>query len=314
MEMTSTDAEFTQGKNIADLCAELGVKHVIISTVPNVLKESGGRYPNAMHWQVKAEIAEYMQSIGLPLTRFEPGSFTQNLKMIRKVHPPLAPSIRTQLTPVKGEDGAYRLAWPIAAGAKIPYFDPARDTGKFIVPVLLDPKKWIGGRILGAAGWWSGTEIADLFNEVNPGSKLEYEEISEEEYAKSIPPGIVPMMLDQMRWIRDYAYFGENAVADVEESLKVGVDCFLVHARDWLMWLIVLGGKAGWDQGVPGGGGGVVIGKGWRRGIVSGAVYVMIDCLRLLIGKRALGLGLSLVLNIVFLAEAQPEQKCCSQR
>jgi uncharacterized protein YbjT (DUF2867 family) len=85
-ESASKETEVAQGRNIADVAAELGVEHLIWSSLPNVTKLSNGALPNVEHFDGKAAVAEYIRGLNVPTTSFVPGFYISNLKsMMSKV-------------------------------------------------------------------------------------------------------------------------------------------------------------------------------------------------------------------------------------
>ncbi len=75
-----------QGKNVADVCKELDVKHLIWSTLPNVTKATNGALKNVIHFDSKAEVTDYIIELGIPATFFVAGVFMQNFDaMFKKV-------------------------------------------------------------------------------------------------------------------------------------------------------------------------------------------------------------------------------------
>jgi uncharacterized protein YbjT (DUF2867 family) len=113
-ESAKYDVEFSQGKNVADAAKELGVKHLIFSTLLHVGKETNGRLSHVPHFEAKADIEEYIKKIGVPASFYLPGYFMSNFKQ----------SVR------KGEDGSLSFAMPVSKDAKFPLIDIAEDTGK----------------------------------------------------------------------------------------------------------------------------------------------------------------------------------------
>ena len=113
-ESAKYDIEFSQGKNVADAAKELGVKHLIFSTLLHVGKETKGRLSHVPHFEAKADIEEYIKKIGVPASFYLPGYFMSNFKQ----------SVR------KGEDGSLSFAMPVSKDAKFPLIDIAEDTGK----------------------------------------------------------------------------------------------------------------------------------------------------------------------------------------
>jgi uncharacterized protein YbjT (DUF2867 family) len=114
-ETANPEIEITQGKNVADVAKELGVQHLIFSSLLNVTKLSNGRLTHVPHFDGKADIEQYIRDSGVPATFYLPGYYMSNLEqMIRP-----------------GEDGVLTLAFPIGANAKFPLIDIKADTGMF---------------------------------------------------------------------------------------------------------------------------------------------------------------------------------------
>lgn len=204
-ESMSKDAEITQGKNIADVCKEVNVQHLIWSTLPHVTTLSKGALPNVPHFDSKAEVDSYIRSIGVPMTSFEPGFYISNLKTMMP----------------KGENDSYTLAWPVPSSTGFPCFDAARDTGKFVSAILRNRSELLGGRVLGASGFFTGSELVAAFEKAS-GKKGVYAEVSEEVFKGYLPPEIGQELLENLYLIRDYKYFGgEDAEGDLEKSLKL---------------------------------------------------------------------------------------------
>lgn len=56
--------ELRQGRNIADAAASVpGLERLVWSSLNDIRRWSGGKYPNVWHENAKAEIAEYMRSL-----------------------------------------------------------------------------------------------------------------------------------------------------------------------------------------------------------------------------------------------------------
>lgn len=107
------DIEFGQGKNVADAAKELGIQHLIFSSLLHVGKLTNGRLSHVPHFEAKADIEEYIRNSGVPASFYLPGYFMTNLTM----------------TVQKGEDGSLSLAYPVGKDAKFPLIDAAEDTG-----------------------------------------------------------------------------------------------------------------------------------------------------------------------------------------
>ncbi|KAJ7500625.1 hypothetical protein B0H11DRAFT_1714636 [Mycena galericulata] len=70
--------EITQGKNIVDAAREVGVKFLVLSSLPSMIKISGGKYTNCIQYDYKAEIEEYLKSSGLSYASLHLAAFLEN--------------------------------------------------------------------------------------------------------------------------------------------------------------------------------------------------------------------------------------------
>jgi uncharacterized protein YbjT (DUF2867 family) len=113
-ETANPDVEKTQGKNVADVAKEVGVQHLIFSSLLNVTETSKGRLSHVPHFDGKAEIEQYIRDSGVPATFYLPGYFMSNFEMM--IRP--------------GQDGVLTFALPISENAKFPLIDIKSDTGK----------------------------------------------------------------------------------------------------------------------------------------------------------------------------------------
>jgi uncharacterized protein YbjT (DUF2867 family) len=112
-----SDAELVHGKNVANAAKETGVQHLIFSSLLNVTKTSGGKLTHVPHFDHKAEVEQYIRSIGVPSTFVLPGYFMTNYTVLGMLR--------------KGDDGVYNLAYPVGKDAQFPLIDIASDMGMF---------------------------------------------------------------------------------------------------------------------------------------------------------------------------------------
>lgn len=108
--------EQLHGKNVADVAAEAGVKHLIYSSLLHVTETTNGRLKHVVHFDDKAEVERYIRSKGIPSTFVLPGYFMTNFTALQMIR--------------KGEDGVYNLAYPVSDKAKFPLIDTQSDIGK----------------------------------------------------------------------------------------------------------------------------------------------------------------------------------------
>ncbi|KAJ7659267.1 hypothetical protein DFH06DRAFT_989949 [Mycena polygramma] len=70
--------EVVQGKNIIDAAKEVGVKFFVFTSLPSLSKLSGGKYANAVQYEGKAVVQEYLKSSGLPHASLLLSAFLEN--------------------------------------------------------------------------------------------------------------------------------------------------------------------------------------------------------------------------------------------
>ncbi|KAI8649649.1 NmrA domain-containing protein [Fusarium keratoplasticum] len=200
-ESMNADTEIAQGKNVADAAKEVGVSHIIFSSLLNVTEVTGGRLTHVPHFDGKAKIEQYIRSTGVPSTFVLPGYFMSNyIQMLRKE-----------------EDGSYTLAYPVGDKAKFPLFDAASDTGKFVKPALKDPQSFNGKHILAATDYYTPERVLSEFEEVT-GKKTKYVQVSAEQYKSFLPAAMAEEMLENHLFVEEPGYYNG---ASLEESLSV---------------------------------------------------------------------------------------------
>ncbi|KAL9003241.1 MAG: hypothetical protein Q9188_003881 [Gyalolechia gomerana] len=210
-ELFSAEAEETQGKTVADVCKAEGVKHLIWSSLLNVKELSHGALPNVHHFDGKANVEEYIRSLGIPASFFLPGFYMSNFPGM---------SLRDM------GDGKWALALPMPADSPIPLFDAERDTGKFVKAMFLNEQKVLGKRIYGATAYYTPTEILDQFKELfpNTGKETAFNQLPGDVFkgimaSTGAPEPIQEEMLQNMRLMPEFGYYGGDKL---DSSLAVG--------------------------------------------------------------------------------------------
>ena len=80
-DKASAEAEIFQGKAIADASLAADVSLIIWSSLPNVSKMSHGELTTVHHFDSKAEVEDYIRTLGFPSSVFfMPGWFMQNVR------------------------------------------------------------------------------------------------------------------------------------------------------------------------------------------------------------------------------------------
>lgn len=202
-ENNSKERELMQGKAIVDAAVAAGVQYFIWSTSTNVTKITGGKLKQVIHFDVKAEIEEYIRALPIKSAFYAPGSFMQNLHSVMTPHPV--------------GDGTYAISNTYEPETKIPWIDIANDTGKFIAPILTDPTKYEGKILSAAIKLYSLEEVAITLSNAT-GKVVNYRKVSEEFLRPFLPPSFANELIEMFLYIRDYGYYGPLTKEDVEWS------------------------------------------------------------------------------------------------
>lgn len=223
-ETQSKDTEVQQGKNIADVSKAAGVKHLIWSSLPHVTKLTNGELSHVEHFDGKAEIAEYIESIkggsGMVASYWMPGFFMTNLKGMIQPNPSTGvPTLN--------------LPWH-AENTQVALFDVVKDTGKFVAGLLLADAKSVDGiRVHGVSEWATPNEIVATLSKTI-GTEVAFREIPAETFKGFLPPPIAMEMMENMLLIRDWSYFGKGAEKTQAESDKILGDMKLTTLEEFV--------------------------------------------------------------------------------
>jgi uncharacterized protein YbjT (DUF2867 family) len=151
------DIERKQGMNVADVAKELGVQHLIFSSLRNITDISGGVYSKVYHFDSKADVEEYIRKIGVPATFFLPAVYMTNF------------TPKASFRPAPDPPHAWTIALPTPVKEKImPLLWAEEDTGKFVKGILKHRDQVLGKRVLGADTYYSAEEMVRIFEEVKP--------------------------------------------------------------------------------------------------------------------------------------------------
>ncbi|KAF1930547.1 NmrA family transcriptional regulator [Didymella exigua CBS 183.55] len=212
-ESAKYEVEFDQGKNVADASKELGVQHLIFSSLLHVGKITNGRLSHVPHFEAKSDIEDYIKKIGVPASFFLPGYFMSNFTQ----------SVQ------KGEDGSLSFAFPVSKDAKFPLIDIAEDTGKFVNGILKNRDETLNKHILGAENYYTPEQIRSSL-EAATGKKTHFAQITAEQYKGFLPGFIAEEMLENHQFIDEPGYYNG---AELKESHDI-VDDKLVSWEEFI--------------------------------------------------------------------------------
>ncbi|KAF2119765.1 hypothetical protein BDV96DRAFT_486632 [Lophiotrema nucula] len=195
--------ETRQAKAICDEAVKQGAEYIIWSSMSHPEKISGGNLKSVEHFDVKAEVEQYIRTLPVKSAHFAPGSFMQNLLGNQKPRP--SPN----------GDGTYVMGNLLADDTKWPLID-ITDTGKWVAAVLAEPDKYDGKFFAAAQGLYSNVEIAEAISK-HTGKTVKHHQLPDEVFKGFLPPAHLKEWLFGMYLlIRDYGYYGKNMAEEVE--------------------------------------------------------------------------------------------------
>lgn len=203
------EAEFKVIKTIADVAVEQGIQYLIFSNLPSVRDISSGKYLAVAPFDAKAKGKEYIQTLPIKSAFYCPGSFMENFAM------------QAMLAPVP--DPSQRDAWVFTRNmtpdTELPMIDITDDGGKWVGAVLAEPDKYEGKEFCAATRMYTLTELATALTK-STGKKVSYKQVSNEEFAKSLPDMVSDLFVDYFGYINDHGYYGPGTVEKVEWAAK----------------------------------------------------------------------------------------------
>ncbi|GCB25397.1 NmrA-like family domain-containing protein 1 [Aspergillus awamori] len=197
-----SDAELVHGKNVADVARELDVQHFIYSSLLNVTETTAGRLKNVHHFDHKAQVEQYIRSLGVPATFVLPGYFMSNYTAVGLLR--------------KGENGVWTVAYPVGKEAKFPLIDIAADMGKYVAASLKNRSETLGAQILVAEDYYTPTRILEEFEQVT-GQKTQFVQVDSETYKSFIPGPMGLEMLENHLFIGNPGYFNGRSLNESKD-------------------------------------------------------------------------------------------------
>ncbi|KAF2638835.1 NAD(P)-binding protein [Massarina eburnea CBS 473.64] len=202
------EIETRQAKALCTEALNQGAKYIIWSSMSHPSKISGGKLTQVTHFDVKAEIEEYIRTLPIKSSFYAPGSFMQNYYHIMKPRPSPA------------NDGTYVLAnISHPTQTQMPLID-ITDTGAWIGAILADPDKWEGKHISAAQGLYNHEQVVDIMSKVS-GKTVTFKQLPDDVLKSALPAGAREMLYEMNVHFRDYGYYGPEQKELVEEGIKM---------------------------------------------------------------------------------------------
>ncbi|KAK3079629.1 hypothetical protein LTS18_004376 [Coniosporium uncinatum] len=196
--------EYNQGKRIADISVAAGASYLIWSTSTHVDQLSNGKFNQVIHFNVKADVEDYIRTLPIKSAFYGPGAFMQNYN--------------TMAGPKPLGDGTYGLFNVLKPESTLPLVD-ITDTGKCVGAVLAEPDKFNGKTLSAATRMYSQNEIVEIMSRVT-GKTIKYVQIPVEKFAQFMPPNFREPLVEMHQFCDEFGYYGEGTREEVEETAK----------------------------------------------------------------------------------------------
>ncbi|ORX34493.1 hypothetical protein BD324DRAFT_604686 [Kockovaella imperatae] len=220
------ERETQQGKNIGDAAKAAGVKHLVYSMLYNVNDATKGRLSKVYHFDSKADAADYIDSLGVPNTKFMPGYFLSNFVTGFNPNP---------------QTGALTQFIPISPSSKVPIFDAEADTGKFVKAIFLKPDQTLGKHIKAATAYLTYDEIASTLAKLRPTKakgasavQIPRENFLQALEGRGMPQAIAEDLTQMFEFIENPGYFrGEQLSTDILDEPATTWEQFIEKTQQW---------------------------------------------------------------------------------
>ena len=199
------ERELAQGKAMVNAAVAAGVQYFIFSTLTNGGKVSGGKVQHMAHFDVKAEIEEYVRAKPMKSAFFAPGSFMQNFNHF--------------MGPRPVGDGTYAIAHFVKPETQLPLIDTVDDAGKYVGAILADPDKYEGKVFSSSTRLYTYSEIVETMSR-SSGKTVHYKQLPLDVWKSFLPAESADYLVDMFVWIQDYGYYGPQTEELVNWTAK----------------------------------------------------------------------------------------------
>ncbi|KAJ1731002.1 hypothetical protein LPJ72_004175 [Coemansia sp. Benny D160-2] len=147
------DTEYIQGKNIIDAAIAVGVKNIVMSTLPSMKEISGGKYSKVLHFEGKHRVEEYLKSKADKIrgATIYLGFYMENY---------------LQFSQISSEDKAtVEFTFPFPPTTEIPLAEAAKDTGGVVAYIIANFDDFVGKATEVSGGFYQAQEMVNAFTE-----------------------------------------------------------------------------------------------------------------------------------------------------
>ncbi|KAL2851267.1 hypothetical protein BJX68DRAFT_236060 [Aspergillus pseudodeflectus] len=182
--------EIDAGRNMVLAAEECQVSHFVFSSLPDMIKATGGRYPNIHHMNNKHEVEKIARERLSGVTCLIPGFFYTNLRWPQYCD--------------RRSDGVVRFRIPIPGGQVAQWTDPIHDMGIFAAKVFnLGVEKTHAKTYLVLSPRVTPNEMVETFTRVT-GQPAVHDPLTAEEFGEMTVPRVGPAFkrdaTEMMEW------------------------------------------------------------------------------------------------------------------
>ncbi|KAJ7202461.1 NAD(P)-binding protein [Mycena haematopus] len=217
--------ELSEGKMLVDAAKAAGAKGIIWSGLAPVKKISGGKYTRVVHFDHKAEVAEYGRASGVPFVDVQAGFYASNF--VVGTFPLLA----------KAPDGTYVIPWPMKPTTVMPVIDMDNDYGLYVRRVLELPVFPDGSVV------YTGEDIT-VEEMARTGKKVVFKQVTVEESTKNfvdfgLPSAAATDVIEGMLFFDEFGYYGGQPSTSTEGLARpTRTFAEFVKGADWSKVLV----------------------------------------------------------------------------
>ena len=163
--------EFRLGKNLVNAVKAAGIRHFVFSGMDSYRKLSGGKFPVA-HYDVKAELQDYIRELKLPATFVQASFYYENFLNYYPLQ--------------KGDNGSLYFGFP-QGDTRLASIS-VEDYGPVVAGIFNHPYQYFGRTVRAVGADQTGSEYAAAMTRAL-GRKIWYRYITREVYASLGFPG-----------------------------------------------------------------------------------------------------------------------------
>ncbi|GAB1735150.1 hypothetical protein NU219Hw_g217t1 [Hortaea werneckii] len=199
----SKEVEFSQGRNVFAAAKAAGVRHYVWSSLPWAEKLTGGVLRHVDHFDSKAMVEEYVEANKgeMVASYYMPAMFlTMTKTLVKAVH-------GTPMLSVPFPSDS--VAWPLV--------DVRGDGGKYVIGLFEAGEEANGAKVNAVSTWTTPKEVVATLSKA-AGKEVVYNPVSAEVFGGFFPEAIRAELVETLRLVGEYSYYGKGAEKEQAEQ------------------------------------------------------------------------------------------------